>query len=136
MLGITSYFDVKTRMVPDVIWLIFGGIGTILYVFDYQNMTSYHVIALIMGGFVSFMIWRWRHHSNKSSHSHLLHACSKFQCFCCCRKFFHMVTFDVFSIVRILFLASSILPDVLQFHPVSHLHKRSVFYRLDLVHNP
>ncbi|MGI9565954.1 MAG: prepilin peptidase [Nitrosopumilus sp.] len=59
MLGITSYFDVKTRMVPDVIWLIFGGIGTILYVFDYQNMTSYHVIALIMGGFVSFMIWRW-----------------------------------------------------------------------------
>ncbi len=60
MLGIASYFDIKTRMVPDIIWLVFGGLGTILYVFDYQNVASYHVIALVMGGFVSFMIWRWR----------------------------------------------------------------------------
>ena len=60
MLGIASYFDIKTRMVPDVIWLIFGGLGTILYVFDYESVTSYHLLAVIMGGFASFMIWRWR----------------------------------------------------------------------------
>ena len=47
-------------MVPDVIWLIFGGLGTILYVFDYDTLTSYHAIAMIMGGFASFMMWRWR----------------------------------------------------------------------------
>ena len=60
MLGIASYFDIKTRMVPDMIWLVFCGLGTILYVFDYSTITSYHVIAMIMGGFTSFMIWRWR----------------------------------------------------------------------------
>lgn len=47
-------------MVPDIIWLVFGGLGAILYVFDYSNVTSYHVITMIMGGFASFMIWRWR----------------------------------------------------------------------------
>ena len=60
MLGIASYFDVKTRMVPDVIWLVFGGLGAILYVFDYESVTSYHFLAMIMGGFAAFMIWRWR----------------------------------------------------------------------------
>ena len=60
MLGIASYFDIKTRMVPDVIWLVFGGLGAILYVFDYQTVTSYHVIVMFMGGFAAFMIWRWR----------------------------------------------------------------------------
>ena len=60
MLGIASYFDIRTRMVPDVIWLVFGGIGAILYIFDYQTMTSYHIIAMITSGFVAFMIWRWR----------------------------------------------------------------------------
>lgn len=60
MLGIASYFDVKTRMVPDILWLIFGGLGAILYVFDYQIVTPYHFIAMIMGGFTSFMVWRWR----------------------------------------------------------------------------
>ena len=60
MLGIASYFDIKTRMVPDVIWLIFGGIGVILYVFDYESVTSYDFLAMIMGGFAAFMVWRWR----------------------------------------------------------------------------
>ena len=60
MLGIASYFDIKTRMVPDVIWLVFGGMGVILYVFDYQSVTSYYFLAMIMSGFVAFMIWRWR----------------------------------------------------------------------------
>ncbi|MGI9567736.1 MAG: prepilin peptidase [Nitrosopumilus sp.] len=60
MLGIASYFDIKTRMVPDVIWLVFGGIGAVLYFFDYQTVTGYHIIAMIMGGFASFMIWRWK----------------------------------------------------------------------------
>ena len=60
MLGIATYFDIKTRMVPDMIWLVFGGMGAILYGFDYDSVTSYHFLAMIMGGFVSFMIWRWR----------------------------------------------------------------------------
>lgn len=60
MLGIASFFDIKTRRVPDVIWLVFGGLGTILYVFDYDDVTSYHFLVMVMGGFASFMIYRWR----------------------------------------------------------------------------
>ena len=59
MLGIAGIFDFKTRKIPDVIWLIFGGIGTILYAWDYDKVTSYHMIAIITSIFVGVAIWRW-----------------------------------------------------------------------------
>ncbi len=59
MLGIAGIFDVKSRKIPDVIWMVFGGIGVALYAWDYENVTSYHVIAIITSVFVGIVIWRW-----------------------------------------------------------------------------
>jgi len=60
MLGITGLLDFKTRRIPDILWLVFGGIGTILYIWDYHNMTSYHIITILTSGFVGVAIWRWK----------------------------------------------------------------------------
>lgn len=58
MLAIASILDIKRREVPDKVWLIFGGLGTLLTIFelfidgnpnsnstglDYQNRTVYFV---------------------------------------------------------------------------------------------
>lgn len=60
MLGITGIFDAKTRKIPDVLWLVFGGIGAILYLWDYDEMTPYHHITMILGGSIAMMMWRWK----------------------------------------------------------------------------
>ena len=59
MLGIAGIFDVRTRKIPDAIWLIFGGIGAVLYAWDYDDgMTPYHVITIFTSVFVGMAIWR------------------------------------------------------------------------------
>ena len=60
MLGIAGILDVKTRKIPDILWLVFGGVGVILYIWDYDTLTPYHHIAMILGGSVGLMVWRWR----------------------------------------------------------------------------
>ena len=60
MLGIAGIFDFKTRRIPDVIWLVFGGIGALLYAWDYDKMTSYHVITIFTSVFVGIALWRWK----------------------------------------------------------------------------
>ncbi|MDE1767056.1 MAG: prepilin peptidase [Thaumarchaeota archaeon] len=34
MISVASYFDIKKREVNDIIWIIFGGVGSILYLFE------------------------------------------------------------------------------------------------------
>ena len=59
MLGVAGIFDVKSRKIPDVIWLIFGGIGAASYIWDYNDtMTSYHVITIFTSAFAGLSIWR------------------------------------------------------------------------------
>ena len=61
MLGIAGIMDVKSRKIPDVLWLVFGGIGAVLYLWDYSVMTTpYHVIAMLTSAFVGVAIWRWK----------------------------------------------------------------------------
>lgn len=60
MLGIAGMLDVKSRKIPDVIWLIFGGSGAILYIWDYNGMTPYHVITIFTSVFAGMILWRWR----------------------------------------------------------------------------
>lgn len=60
MLGIAGIFDVTSRKIPDVIWLIFGGIGAALYLWDYDGMTPYHTITIFTSIFVGIILWRWR----------------------------------------------------------------------------
>jgi len=60
MLGIAAAFDVRSRKIPDVIWLVFGGIGAVLYAWDYEGMTPYHVITVFTSVFAGMMLWRWK----------------------------------------------------------------------------
>jgi len=60
MLGIAGIFDFKTRKIPDILWLIFGGLGIILYIWDYHTITPYHIIAILTSAFVGVAIWKWR----------------------------------------------------------------------------
>ncbi len=61
MLGIAATFDVKSRKIPDAIWLVFGGIGAVLYIWDYDDgMTSYHVITILTSVFAGMMLWKWK----------------------------------------------------------------------------
>ena len=60
MLGIGGVFDFKTRKIPDLLWLIFGGIGAILYIWDHHVITPYQIIAILTSTFVGVSIWRWK----------------------------------------------------------------------------
>ena len=60
MLGIGGVLDFKTRKVPDILWLIFGGLGAILYIWDYPSITPYHVITILTSSFVGVLICRWK----------------------------------------------------------------------------
>ena len=60
MLGIAGLLDFKTRKIPDVLWLVFGGMGAILYLWDHDALSPYHYITMILGGSASLMVWRWR----------------------------------------------------------------------------
>jgi len=60
MLGIGGVYDFKIRKIPDILWLVFGGIGVILYLWDHQTVTPYHIIAILTSVFVGVAIWRWK----------------------------------------------------------------------------
>ena len=60
MLGAASYFDVKTRKIPDVLWLVFGGFGVILYVFDWQSVTSYHILSIIVVAAMALLLYLYK----------------------------------------------------------------------------
>jgi len=60
VLCIAAAFDVKSRKIPDILWLIFVGIGAALYIWDYHNMTSYHVITIFTSVFSAMILWRWK----------------------------------------------------------------------------
>ena len=60
MLGIAAIFDVRTRKIPDILWLVFGGIGAVFYAWDHEEVTSYHVITIITSVFAGMMLWRWK----------------------------------------------------------------------------
>jgi len=62
MLGIAAAFDVRSRKIPDGIWLVFGGIGAVLYAWDYDDggITPYHVITVLTSIFAGIILWRWK----------------------------------------------------------------------------
>ena len=60
MLGIAGIFDIKSRKIPDVIWLIFGEIDAVLYAWDHDGMTPYHTITIFTSVFAGIILWRWK----------------------------------------------------------------------------
>ena len=59
MLGAASIFDVRTRKIPDVIWMIFGGMGAVLYIWDYGDVT-YEILTMIVTGAIAILVFMYR----------------------------------------------------------------------------
>ena len=54
MLSIASYFDIKKREVNDIVWIIFGGTGSMLYLFEPIGF----ITVLYLGiGIVIGIVW-------------------------------------------------------------------------------
>jgi hypothetical protein len=49
MLSVASYYDLRTREVGDLIWVIFGSCGAILYVFDWNVFFPNAFFGLLCG---------------------------------------------------------------------------------------
>jgi len=60
MFGMASFFDFKSRKIPDVIWVVFAGTGGVMYLFDYQDISAYHVLSFVTSYFFGFMLYRFR----------------------------------------------------------------------------
>lgn len=58
ILGVASYHDVRTREIPDHIWIIGGGLGAILYVFDWDDVDSFVMYSMALGGIIALVMWR------------------------------------------------------------------------------
>ena len=58
VLGIASYHDVKSREVPDYIWIVGGVAGAILYVWDWHEVDSFVVFSMCVGIAIALMVWR------------------------------------------------------------------------------
>ena len=54
LLSVASYFDIKNREVNDIIWIIFGGTGAILYLLEPIGI----ITVLYLGiGVVIGIVW-------------------------------------------------------------------------------
>lgn len=60
MLGFASIFDIRTRRIPDLIWVVCGGMGSVLYFFDWQSIISYHALSMITTGAVALLLYLYR----------------------------------------------------------------------------
>lgn len=51
MLSAAAYFDIKMREVNDIIWIIFGGVGVVMYLFEpvYPLVAFYLVFGVSVG---------------------------------------------------------------------------------------
>ena len=58
MFGVASVFDYKSRKVPDVIWIVGVGTGGVLYTFDYQDFSAYHVVSIVTSCFFGFVLYK------------------------------------------------------------------------------
>ncbi len=52
-----SYYDVRSREVNDLLWIVFGAAGALLYVFDVYSFSTVTVISVGLGLFVAFLCW-------------------------------------------------------------------------------
>ena len=60
LFGIASIYDYKTRKIPDVLWIVFSGIGGGLYVIDYESFSAYHVISFFTSCVFAILLYRLR----------------------------------------------------------------------------
>ncbi len=58
MLGAASYHDVRTREIPDHIWIVGGAAGAALYVLDWSAVDSFVLFSMGVGGALALLAWR------------------------------------------------------------------------------
>ena len=58
LFGIASVYDYKTRKIPDFLWIVFSGIGGMLYLIDYESFSAYHVISFFTSCVFAFLLYR------------------------------------------------------------------------------
>ncbi len=57
MLGIASYYDLKSREVNDMIWIVFGASGAFLYLFDVPVLSHMALVGISLGILVPAFCW-------------------------------------------------------------------------------
>lgn len=58
ILGIASYHDVRTREIPDYLWIIGGGAGAVLYIFDWHEVDFFVIFSMGIGMVIALLAWR------------------------------------------------------------------------------
>lgn len=58
MLGVASYHDVRTRSVPDYVWMAGGGAGAMLYLLDWGDVDHFVLLGIATGALISLAVWR------------------------------------------------------------------------------
>ena len=59
ILGAASYHDVRTREIPDYIWIVGGAAGAALYIFDWSAVDSFVLFSMGTGGALALLAWRF-----------------------------------------------------------------------------
>lgn len=60
MLAVLAYYDIKQRTTNDMIFLIFGGFGAFLYLFDYSDVTFFKILTMGASSALGLLLWRFR----------------------------------------------------------------------------
>ena len=58
LFGIVSVYDYKTRKIPDILWIVFSGIGGGLYMIDFELFSAYHVISFFTSCVFALLLYR------------------------------------------------------------------------------
>jgi len=58
MLAVASYHDVRTRSVPDYVWMAGGGAGAMLYLLDWGDVDHFVLLGIATGALISLAVWR------------------------------------------------------------------------------
>ena len=60
MLALLAFYDIRQRTTNDLVFLIFGGMGAFLYLFDYPDMALYDVLIMVSSVVLGIVLWRFR----------------------------------------------------------------------------
>jgi len=58
MFAIAAFFDVRERRIHDIIWLAFGGAGTVLYAFEFPDIID--IVSVGVGVSLASIFWFFR----------------------------------------------------------------------------
>ena len=60
MLAVTGWLDFKTRVIDDRWFVLFGGLGAVLYLLDWQDTNSYEALVIPCSVTASVSLWRFK----------------------------------------------------------------------------